>query len=63
MKLKKKNAWIIDDVRPSEQWPEMGQVQFVDYSVKYRPELENVLSNISADIQPGEKIGIVGNLN
>jgi len=51
-----KKEWILNDSRPSEEWPEMGQVQFIDYSVKYRTELENVLNNINADVRSGEKV-------
>ena len=37
-------------------WPAYGNVQFLNYSVKYRAELDNVLYNINADIRPGEKV-------
>lgn len=37
-----------------------GKIKFENYSVRYRPNTPLVLKNISIEIQPGEKIGIVG---
>lgn len=51
---------VIEDHRPSKEWPSNGEIKFVDYSTKYRPELELVLKNINLDIKSKEKIGIVG---
>jgi ABC-type multidrug transport system fused ATPase/permease subunit len=48
------------DHRPASSWPQSGAIKFCDFETKYRPDLEPVLSNISLDIQPAEKIGIVG---
>lgn len=50
----------VTDIRPPPHWPAKGEVKFVNYSTRYRPELPLVLKNISLDIKPGEKIGIVG---
>ncbi|KAJ6660365.1 hypothetical protein lerEdw1_017788 [Lerista edwardsae] len=52
--------WIIEDNRPSEDWPTQGEVQFVNYSVRYRKGLDLVLKDISLNVKGGEKIGIVG---
>lgn len=41
-------------------WISKGHVKFQNYSVRYRPETEVVLKNVNLDIQPGQKIGIVG---
>ena len=37
-----------------------GEVRLFNYSLRYKPELEDVLKNINIVISPGEKIGIVG---
>lgn len=50
----------IEPHRPNSSWPEEGKVLFDDYAVRYRPTLDLVLRGISADVQGGEKIGIVG---
>jgi ATP-binding cassette subfamily C (CFTR/MRP) protein 4 len=49
----------ISETRPFEAWPNAGKIEFKEMSLKY-PRGETVLKSISFDIQPGEKIGIVG---
>ncbi|KAF9930603.1 hypothetical protein FBU30_000306 [Linnemannia zychae] len=41
-------------------WPAEGRVIFKDYSTRYREGLGLVLKHLSVEIQPREKIGIVG---
>uniref|UniRef100_A0A8C3TA56 ATP binding cassette subfamily C member 3 n=1 Tax=Chelydra serpentina TaxID=8475 RepID=A0A8C3TA56_CHESE len=52
--------WIIEDKRPPEDWPTQGEVEFVDYSVRYRKGMDLVLKGLSLRVKGGEKIGIVG---
>ena len=40
--------------------PDKGKIEFINFSVKYRPDTEIVLKNINFLIQGKEKIGIVG---
>ena len=42
------------------EWPVEGGIKFEDYSVQYRPETEVVLKHLNFEIEPKEKIGIVG---
>lgn len=51
---------VIEDSRPPPQWPTKGAVKFVDYTTRYRPDLDAVLKSVSFAVQPGEKVGIVG---
>ncbi|XP_067858105.1 canalicular multispecific organic anion transporter 1 [Heptranchias perlo] len=51
--------WVIDQ-RPQEDWPDKGEIKFMDYKARYRPELDFVLQGLSCDIRTNEKIGIVG---
>ena len=37
-----------------------GKINFFDYSVRYRPDTPLILKNITLQINPGEKIGVVG---
>lgn len=37
-----------------------GKIEFRTLSVAYRPQLGNALRNLSFNVHPGEKIGIVG---
>ena len=41
-------------------WPKQGEIEFVNYSVSYRPTTELVLKDLNFKIQPGEKVGVVG---
>ncbi|XP_051968145.1 ATP-binding cassette sub-family C member 3-like isoform X2 [Xyrauchen texanus] len=52
--------WIVKDKQPPPDWPPEGNVQFMDYSVRYREGLDLVLKNLSLKVKGGEKIGIVG---
>ncbi|XP_072523441.1 ATP-binding cassette sub-family C member 3 isoform X2 [Salminus brasiliensis] len=52
--------WEVEDKKPPTDWPSQGNVEFVDYSVRYREGLDLVLRNISLKVKGGEKIGIVG---
>ena len=51
---------IVESNRPPKNWPALGNVEFENYTTRYRAELEPVLRNISLKIRGKEKIGIVG---
>ncbi len=51
---------IIPDSRPPANWPSHGAIQFINYSTRYRVDLEPVLKNVTFSIQAGERVGIVG---
>ena len=53
-------AMEIEETRPPISWPQKGGIKFVNYSTRYRENLDPVLKNISVDIAPQEKVGIVG---
>ncbi len=46
--------------KPNIDWPTSGSIQFKNVCFKYSSELPNVLNNLSFDIKPQEKIGVVG---
>uniref|UniRef100_A0A8C2UJJ1 ATP binding cassette subfamily C member 3 n=1 Tax=Coturnix japonica TaxID=93934 RepID=A0A8C2UJJ1_COTJA len=52
--------WIIEDKRPPADWPSRGELEFVNYSVRYRKGLDLVLKDLNLQVHGGEKIGIVG---
>ncbi|EFY88409.1 ATP-binding cassette transporter protein [Metarhizium acridum CQMa 102] len=51
---------VLKSHRPPSSWPTQEAVKFVNYSTRYRPDLEPVLRNIKLDIRAKEKIGIIG---
>ncbi|KAK9870727.1 hypothetical protein WA026_008296 [Henosepilachna vigintioctopunctata] len=46
--------------KPPVSWPEAGRIGFKNLYLRYDPEEEPILRNLSLEIEPGEKIGIVG---
>lgn len=46
--------------RPAASWPEHGSIKVENLVVKYAPDLPSVLHNISFEVSPRQKIGIVG---
>lgn len=60
MRLPSEADAIIEDHRPPHSWPTDGTIHFKDYSTRYRENLDPVLKNITLDIKPAEKVGIVG---
>ncbi|KAM9715835.1 ATP-binding cassette sub-family C member 3 isoform 2-T2 [Menidia menidia] len=52
--------WEVEDKKPPAEWPMEGNVEFSDYSVRYREGLDLVLKGITLNVKGGEKIGIVG---
>nr|XP_054316063.1 ATP-binding cassette sub-family C member 3 isoform X1 [Pongo pygmaeus] len=52
--------WVVEGSRPPEGWPPRGEVEFRNYSVRYRPGLDLVLRDLSLHVHGGEKVGIVG---
>ncbi|PFH60569.1 hypothetical protein XA68_10736 [Ophiocordyceps unilateralis] len=51
---------VVEDRRPPASWPDEGNVEFVDYTTRYRVDLEPVLRGISLRIKGRQKVGIVG---
>ena len=55
-KIKKNKIYSLED----NSWPNEGNVNYENYSMKYRPNCDLALKDINIKINPGEKIGIVG---
>ncbi|KAK8395732.1 hypothetical protein O3P69_005668 [Scylla paramamosain] len=50
----------IPETRPVGPWPKNGSIDLREVQLRYRPDLPLVLHGITASINAGEKIGIVG---
>ncbi|KAJ7785356.1 multidrug resistance-associated ABC transporter [Mycena maculata] len=46
--------------RPPASWPSNGAIRCEDLVIRYAPELPPVLHSLTFDINPGEKVGILG---
>ena len=44
----------------TKKWPSEGKVEFINATLRYRPNTEIVLNNLSFVVDSGTKIGIVG---
>lgn len=48
------------ETAPVQEWPPSGYISFNNVSLRYRPNLPQVLEDFSLHIYPGEKVGICG---
>ena len=55
-RLNQKKQYSLSD----KSWPNEGKVNYINYSMKYRPNCDLALKDINIEINSGEKIGIVG---
>ncbi|XP_060080880.1 ATP-binding cassette sub-family C member 5-like isoform X2 [Ylistrum balloti] len=47
-------------VNPDANWPQDGHLVFSNVMMRYRKDMDPILRNISFDIKPKQKVGIVG---
>lgn len=50
----------VDTALKAKGWPHAGRVQFQSLTLSHRPGLQPALRDVTFDIEPGEKIGVVG---
>ncbi|XP_020289981.1 multidrug resistance-associated protein 5-like isoform X2 [Pseudomyrmex gracilis] len=58
--LRREGASKTVTVKPDDNWPSRGKIEFKAVQLRYREELPLVLVDVSFSIKAGEKIGIVG---
>lgn len=46
--------------RQHPDWPSQGEITFQNVMLKYRPNTDVVLNDLSFKVEAGEKIGVVG---
>ncbi|MCJ1388337.1 hypothetical protein MMC18_001183 [Xylographa bjoerkii] len=60
LELEQEAKAIIPENRPPGNWPSKGKVEFVNYSTRYRSDLNQVLKRLNIKMAAEEKVGIVG---
>ncbi|KAI7824477.1 P-loop containing nucleoside triphosphate hydrolase protein [Kickxella alabastrina] len=58
--LEREAPAIIENSRPEPSWPQNGVIEFRNYNMRYRSELDLVIKDLSFTVGKNEKIGIVG---
>ena len=54
-------AWKTErDEEVAEDWPASGRLQLTNLTVRYRQDLDPVLTDLSLSLEPGEWVGVVG---
>jgi ABC-type multidrug transport system fused ATPase/permease subunit len=56
--LGKRKATI--ELMSKKEWPDEGEVNFEFVNLRYRPNTEIVLKDLTFQVKPGEKVGVVG---
>ncbi|CAH1428095.1 unnamed protein product [Lactuca virosa] len=51
---------VIEDSRPSSQWPQNGTISFTNLQIRYADHLPSVLKNITCTFPGKKKVGVVG---
>ena len=49
-----------DTLSITDQWPDSGRVQFIDFRLRYGVDLPWVLNGVTFNIRALEKVGVVG---
>lgn len=54
--LPSEDSWTNENNKPDDKWPNKGEIEFRNYSVKYREELDYVLKSLNFKINSCEKV-------
>jgi ABC-type multidrug transport system fused ATPase/permease subunit len=50
----------IPATKPPPSWPQIGSIEFDEFSMRYRPELPMCLKEVVVHIKGGDRVGVVG---
>ncbi|KAK9077005.1 hypothetical protein SSX86_005340 [Deinandra increscens subsp. villosa] len=59
-KLTSEAPLVIEDSRPSDEWPENGTISFTNLQIRYAEHLPSILKNITCTFPGKKKVGVVG---
>lgn len=60
MDVDKEAPHVIEGVSPPPNWPDKGEIEVTDLSLRYAPELPRVIKNVTFKVSGRSKVGIVG---
>uniref|UniRef100_A0A672VCH9 ABC-type glutathione-S-conjugate transporter n=1 Tax=Strigops habroptila TaxID=2489341 RepID=A0A672VCH9_STRHB len=60
LRTPKEAPWTLNDKPQGQVWLTEGKIEFRNYSLRYRPNLELALKHVNLSIKGQEKIGITG---
>ncbi|RLV94170.1 ATP-dependent bile acid permease [Spathaspora sp. JA1] len=60
LEVEQEPPYQIKETEPRPSWPEHGRISVKDVSLRYAPELPRVIKNVTFDVEPCNKVGIVG---
>ncbi|KFQ99756.1 Multidrug resistance-associated protein 1, partial [Nipponia nippon] len=60
LRTPKEAPWTLNGKLQGQVWPTEGRIEFRNYSLRYRPNLELALKHVNLTINGQEKIGITG---
>jgi ABC-type multidrug transport system fused ATPase/permease subunit len=55
-----KKSYLFSRALLDDAWPGAGALSIANAHLQYRPDLPPALKGVTADIRPGEHVGIVG---
>lgn len=59
-KLTSEAPLVIEDSRPSNEWPQNGTISFTNLKIRYADHLPSVLKSITCTFPGKKKVGVVG---
>ena len=60
LRIEEEAPAIIPANRPPSNWPSKGALKIEHLTLRYSSDDPPILSDVSFEVKPGEKIGIVG---
>lgn len=60
LEIDEEPAELVLENEPPLNWPHAGKLEVSDLSLRYAPHLPKVIKNVTFDVEPNNKIGIVG---
>lgn len=58
--IKQEAQAIVPESRPDGNWPSQGNIDFIEFSTRYRADLQPVLKRVTFSVRAAERIGVVG---